>query len=55
MSDSFTTQGFLGSSAKLHSDLKLACILLSAILFNIGFILGWKKGSLPTVGFKRAP
>ena len=43
MSDFLTTPGFLGTKATLRSDLTLVLILVTAILFNIGFILARKK------------
>lgn len=43
MSDFLTTPGFLGTKATLRSDLTLVLILITAILFNIGFILARKK------------
>ncbi len=43
MSDFLTTPGFLGTKATLRSDLTLILILLSAVLFNIGFILARQK------------
>jgi uncharacterized membrane protein YozB (DUF420 family) len=39
MTDFLTTPGFLGTKATLRSDLTLVLILISAILFTIGFIL----------------
>ena len=43
MSDFLTSPGFLGTKATLRSDLTLVLILVTAILFNIGFILARKK------------
>ena len=43
MSDFLTTPGFLGTRATLRSDLTLVLILLTAILFNLGFILARRK------------
>jgi len=43
MSDFLTTPGFLGTKATLRSDLTLILILISALLFNIGFILARRK------------
>jgi uncharacterized membrane protein YozB (DUF420 family) len=43
MTDFLTTPGFLGTKATLRSDLTLVLILISAILFNIGFILARRK------------
>jgi uncharacterized membrane protein YozB (DUF420 family) len=43
MSDFLTMPGFLGTKATLRSDLTLALILISALLFNIGFILARRK------------
>jgi uncharacterized membrane protein YozB (DUF420 family) len=43
MSDFLTTPGFLGTKATLRSDLTLVLILISAVLFNIGFILARRK------------
>ncbi len=43
MSDFLTSPGFLGTKATLRSDLTLILILISAVLFNIGFILARKK------------
>jgi uncharacterized membrane protein YozB (DUF420 family) len=39
MSDFLTAPGFLGTRATLRSDLTLVLILITAVLFNIGFIL----------------
>src|SRR4030066_824304 len=39
MTDFLTTPGFLGTKATLRSDLTLVLILITAVLFNIGFIL----------------
>ena len=43
MTDFLTTPGFLGTKATLRSDLTLVLILLTALLFNIGFILARRK------------
>jgi uncharacterized membrane protein YozB (DUF420 family) len=43
MSDFLTTPGFLGTKATLRSDLTLVLILITTILFNIGFILARHK------------
>lgn len=43
MSDFLTTPGFLGIKATLRSDLTLVLILLTALLFNIGFIQARRK------------
>lgn len=43
MSDFLTTPGFLGTKATLRSDLTLVLILITAILFNIGFVLARRK------------
>jgi uncharacterized membrane protein YozB (DUF420 family) len=43
MSDFLTTPGFLGTKATLRSDLTLVLILVTAILFNVGFILARRK------------
>jgi uncharacterized membrane protein YozB (DUF420 family) len=43
MSDFLTMPGFLGTKATLRSDLTLVLILISAVLFNIGFILARRK------------
>lgn len=43
MSDFLTTPGFLGTKATLRSDLTLVLILISAVLFTIGFILARRK------------
>ena len=43
MSDYLTVPGFLGTRATLRSDLTLVLILISAIMFNIGFILARRK------------
>ena len=43
MSDFLTTPGFLGTKATLRSDLTLVLILVTAILFNIGFYLARHK------------
>ena len=43
MTDFLTSPGFLGTKATLRSDLTLVLILISAILFNIGFFLARRK------------
>ena len=43
MPDFLTGPGFLGTRATLRSDLTLILTLISAILFNIGFILARRK------------
>jgi uncharacterized membrane protein YozB (DUF420 family) len=43
MSDFLTTPGFLGTKATLRSDLTLVFILITAVLFNLGFILARRK------------
>ncbi len=43
MSDFLTEPGFLGTRATLRSDLTLVLILMTAILFNIGFYLARHK------------
>jgi len=43
MSDFLTSPGFLGTKATLRSDLTLVLIIITAILFNIGFILARRK------------
>ncbi len=43
MSDFLTTPGFLGTKATLRSDLTLVLILVTAVLFNVGFILARRK------------
>lgn len=43
MTDFLSTPGFLGTKATLRSDLTLVLIIISAILFNIGFILARRK------------
>jgi uncharacterized membrane protein YozB (DUF420 family) len=43
MSDFLTTPGFLGTKATLRSDLTLVLILVTAVLFNVGFILARQK------------
>jgi uncharacterized membrane protein YozB (DUF420 family) len=43
MNEFLTMPGFLGTKATLRSDLTLVLILISAVLFNIGFILARKK------------
>jgi uncharacterized membrane protein YozB (DUF420 family) len=43
MTDFLTSPGFLGTKATLRSDLTLVLILISAILFNIGFVLARRK------------
>src|SRR4030042_702975 len=43
MTDFLTSPGFLGTKATLRSDLTLVLILITAILFNVGFILARRK------------
>lgn len=43
MSDFLTSPGFLGTKASLRSDLTLVLILVTAVLFNVGFILARRK------------
>jgi uncharacterized membrane protein YozB (DUF420 family) len=43
MNDFLTMPGFLGTRATLRADLTLVLILISAVLFNIGFILARRK------------
>ena len=43
MTDFLTTPGFLGTKATLRSDLTLVLILITAVLFNVGFILARRK------------
>jgi uncharacterized membrane protein YozB (DUF420 family) len=43
MSDFLTTPGFLGTKATLRSDITLVLIIVTAILFNVGFILARRK------------
>ena len=43
MTDFLTTPGFLGTRATLRSDITLVLILVTAVLFNIGFILARRK------------
>ena len=43
MTDFLTTPGFLGTRATLRSDLTLVLILITAVMFNIGFILARRK------------
>lgn len=43
MTDFLTTPGFLGTLATLRSDLTLVLILITAVMFNIGFILARRK------------
>lgn len=43
MSDFLTTPGFLGTKATLRSDLTLVIILITAVLFTLGFILARRK------------
>jgi uncharacterized membrane protein YozB (DUF420 family) len=43
MSDFLTMPGFLGTKATLRSDLTLVLILITAVLFNLGFILARRK------------
>jgi len=43
MSDFLTTPGFLGTKATLRSDLTLVLILITAILFSLGFYMARRK------------
>jgi uncharacterized membrane protein YozB (DUF420 family) len=43
VTDFLTSPGFLGTKATLRSDLTLVLIILTAILFNIGFYLARRK------------
>jgi uncharacterized membrane protein YozB (DUF420 family) len=43
MTDFLTDPGFLGTRATLRSDLTLVLILITALMFNIGFILARRK------------
>lgn len=43
MSDFLTMPGFLGTKATLRSDLTLVLIIVTAILFNVGFVLARRK------------
>ena len=43
MTDFLTTPGFFGTRATLRSDLTLVLTLLTAVLFNIGFLLARRK------------
>ena len=43
MTNLFTTPGFLGTRATMRSDLTLLLILVTVILFNIGFVLTRQK------------
>lgn len=43
MSDFLTGPGFLGTKATLRADLTLVLILVTAVMFNIGFILARRK------------
>lgn len=43
MSDFLTTPGFLGTKATLRSDLTLVIILITAVLFTLGFFLARRK------------
>jgi uncharacterized membrane protein YozB (DUF420 family) len=43
MSDFLTMPGFLGTKATLRSDITLVLILITAVLFNVGFILARRK------------
>ncbi len=43
MSDFLTSPGFLGTKATLRSDLTLILIIITAVLFNIGFILARRR------------
>ncbi len=43
MTNFLASPGFLGTGATLRSDLTLVLILVTALLFNIGFILARRK------------
>jgi uncharacterized membrane protein YozB (DUF420 family) len=43
MSDFLTSPGFLGTKATFRSDLTLVLILITAVLFNLGFFLARPK------------
>jgi uncharacterized membrane protein YozB (DUF420 family) len=43
MSDFLTQPGFLHTHATLRSDLTLVLILVTAVMFNIGFVLARRK------------
>lgn len=43
MTDFLTQPGFLGTKATLRSDLTLVLIIITALLFNIGFILARRR------------
>ncbi len=43
MSDFLTSPGFLGTKATLRSDLTLVLIILTAVMFNIGFFFARRK------------
>jgi uncharacterized membrane protein YozB (DUF420 family) len=43
MSEFLTGPGFLGTKATLRSDLTLVLILITALMFNIGFVLARRK------------
>ncbi len=43
MTDFLTGPGFLGTKATLRSDLTLVLIVITALLFNIGYILARRK------------
>jgi len=43
MTDFLTAPGFLGTRATLRSDLTLVLILITALLFSLGFILARQK------------
>lgn len=43
MTDFLTSPGFLGTKATLRSDLTLVLILITAVLFNLGFFLARQK------------
>lgn len=43
MSDFLTQPGFLGTRATMRSDITLVLILLTAVMFNIGFYLARRK------------
>jgi hypothetical protein len=43
MTDFLTSPGFLGTKATLRSDLTMVLILITAVLFNLGFFLARQK------------
>lgn len=43
MTDFLTQPGFLGTKATLRSDLTLVLIIITALLFNIGFVLARRR------------